>query len=596
MSSHRTQAPAHHRSGWTALLILLCAGLVLGSAAYGAWWLAAWLSGDPTPTNPLAVAIGTTTFQARWSPLATAFTVITESALIGGAIRAARSWRSVSQLDQRATAMATPRELSEVAGRSAIDKAKRLRPDADVSQPGGIGLAVGTTVQGGVGVYQSWEDMLIAFAGPRTGKTAGLAIGAVIDGPGAVIATSSKRDLRDHTRGVREGKGSRVWESDLQGVTGDPHQEFCWNPLGAVTSLKAARRLAARFVAAERIEDARLDGYFDGGAAELLAIHFLAAAVAGGDILHAYALLSQEESQLAYKLLVDSGQLPAATKLRTAQRLYPKQRDGLYDVARRNLNVLTDPDYLRTVLPPRRIQIPGDTTELGAWMPTHTLPEFDPAAFVRSADVLYALSEEGADSAAALTTALVGRVIDEARALARRSPGGRMPVPMVAVLDEAANCCKLPDLPMWYSTLGSQGILFETYLHSPAQGARVWGASQLDEMVSAANIHYYGGSVKDMAYLETISKAIGEHDVPRWAASHSEHGVSHSQSWSTELAVPVSMLFQLPKDRAIVMTSGNAPVLVRKSFWTDRPDAAEIRKSNAKYGVDAEEESAKELL
>ena len=65
-------------------------------------------------------------------------------------------------------------------------------------------------------------------------------------------------------------------------------------------------------------------------------------------------------------------------------------------------------------------------------------------------DTLYSLSKEGKARAAPLVTALtlaVCEAAEETREDARR--GGRLPVPMVAVLDEAANVCrwrKLPDL------------------------------------------------------------------------------------------------------------------------------------------------------
>jgi hypothetical protein len=68
-------------------------------------------------------------------------------------------------------------------------------------------------------------------------------------------------------------------------------------------------------------------------------------------------------------------------------------------------------------------------------------------AFVSSTDTLYAYSKEGPDLATALTTALMGCVFDAAQAAARRSPGRRLPTPLVAVLDEAANICKLAELP-----------------------------------------------------------------------------------------------------------------------------------------------------
>ena len=49
-------------------------------------------------------------------------------------------------------------------------------------------------------------------------------------------------------------------------------------------------------------------------------------------------------------------------------------------------------------------------------------------------------------------------VTEAAEGLAKRSPGGRLVVPLVAVLDEAANVCRWPELPNLYSHCGSRGI------------------------------------------------------------------------------------------------------------------------------------------
>lgn len=580
----RTEAPSRHVTEWEIVLRVIVIAFIMMLIAFVAWWLAAQIHGPAIPFNPF-LAFGHARYRALWSPLATGFTIVAEAGAITAAALVARRWRATSPIDKRARGMASPRQLKEVAGRSAVEKAQRLRPDADLSQPGAVGLTVGTTVVGGVKVLQSWEDVAIVFAGPRTGKTAGLAVGSVIDAPGPVLATSNKRDLRDLTRGVREERGDRIWESDLQGITGTAHQDWWWNPFGNVDSIASARKLAGRFISAEKAADARTDNYFDGGAKELIALYFLAAALGGGDILHAFTWLGDEDNELPAQLLETKGNPLAANKIRTAQRLNVRQRDGVYDVARRNLNVLTELSYLRTVLPPRRKLFPGDESELGSWAPTHNLPEFDPAAFVASTDVLYAMSLEGDDSATALMTALAGRIIDEALILARNSPGGRLATPLVNVFDEAANVCKLGELPAWYSHLGSQGIVCQTYLQSPAQAEEVWTPKQLKQLAASSNVRYYGGGVDDIDYLNSVAQTIGNRDVERWSTSTNSGGRSHSQSWSHELAVPVSMLAELGKDRAVVMTTGNAPVIVRKAWWSEREDAALIEKSRDKYGV-----------
>ncbi len=549
------------------------------AVAYTSWWAAAQL-GEGLPEDPW------THFTAvrSWPALAIVFTAITESAVVGAGIVAGLRTVRRHETDRRAAVMAPPRRLSEVSGAQARAKAVRLRQDTQIREPGDIGIECGRTVIGDHRVYMSWEDVGTCFGGPRTGKTAAFAIGAICSAPGPVLATSNKRDLHDHTRGVREQVG-QVWVSDLQGRCGHPSQDWWWNILEGIDRLPTARRLAGYFQSAEAIADARSDNYFEGGARELAALYLLAAAVGGGDIMHAYSWLSDEEDPLAAKILDEEGHMIAAMKLRTAQGLNPRQRDGLYDMGRRMLSVLTDDAYARTVVPPIRVRFAADTTALADWDPgtDPDLVQFRPQAFITSTDALYLLSKEGADSATALVTALVGRILDHALIVSTRSPGGRLPTPLVGVLDEAANVCKLTELPYLYSHLGSQGIVLLTFLQSPAQASEVWTPNQLDQLVSASNMHIYAGGVRDVKYLQSIADQIGEHDVERWSRSTGRGGASKSQSWSKEMTFTVQLLASLPKNRAIVLTSGNDPVLVRKVPWSDTRHAAAITASLAKY-------------
>ncbi len=48
----------------------------------------------------------------------------------------------------------------------------------------------------------------------------------------------------------------------------------------------------------------------------------------------------------------------------------------------------------------------------------------------------------------------------------RVAQGGRLPVPLVMVLDEAANVCRIRELPDLYSHLGSRGVVVQTVLQS----------------------------------------------------------------------------------------------------------------------------------
>ena len=65
---------------------------------------------------------------------------------------------------------------------------------------------IGRTVRDNLEVFGSWEDMHVDIWGPRTGKTTSRAVPAILDAPGAVVATSNKRDIVDATRGPRSEK------------------------------------------------------------------------------------------------------------------------------------------------------------------------------------------------------------------------------------------------------------------------------------------------------------------------------------------------------------------------------------------------------
>ncbi|WP_067723466.1 type IV secretory system conjugative DNA transfer family protein [Nocardia yamanashiensis] len=548
--------------------------LVVG-AAYCAWQAALLLLGRTGSWEQFRTI-------DTWPGFATALVVIAETALVAGAIVVGVRVVRRHEITRRARIMAGPHRLREVTGHQARAKARRLRPDAEVIRACDIGIVLGHTVIGDKPVYMSWEDEGVCFGGPRTGKTTGLAIAAICAAPGPVLATSNKRDLHDHCRGVREHRG-KVWVSDLQGRAGTPGQDWWWNILAGITSLPAARRLAGYFQAATREPDARADNYFEGGALELVSLYLLAAAVGGGDIMHTYSWLADEDTPLPAQQLEAAGQQIAAMKVRTAQSLNGKQRDGLYDMARRMLMVLSDPGWAQTVLPPTRKEFPGDTTALSSWGREHTLDEFDPKGFVTSTDGLFLLSLEGPDSATALITALVGRILDHALAIAAGSPRGRLPVPLVGILDEAANVCRLKELPYLYSHLGSQGVVLMTFLQSPAQASEVWTPNQLEQLVSASNAHIYAGGVRDSKYLQAVAEQIGEHDVARWSVSAGRGGSSRSQSWSTEKTLPVALLAELPKDLALVQTTGNPWVLVRKIPWQESRYADAIRDSLTRY-------------
>src|SRR5690606_883612 len=125
-------------------------------------------------------------------------------------------------------------------------------------------------------------------------------------------------------------------------------------------------------------------------------------------------------------------------------------------------------------------------------------------------------------SSAPLVSALTEAVIDVAMRKASRSAFGRLPIPLLAVLDEAANVVRWQDLPKQYSQFRSSGIVVMTVLQSWAQGARCWGDDGMNALWSAANIKVFGSGVDDANFLRERSEAIGEHSSISGSVSESK--------------------------------------------------------------------------
>lgn len=130
------------------------------------------------------------------------------------------------------------------------------------------------------------------------------------------------------------------------------------------------------------------------------------------------------------RLLREHGHEGLAASFDASYALTERQRDGVFGTARQIAGFLRSEQAA-----PWITRTPGDRR-----------PEFSPAIFATSADTLCLLSREGEGSARAITASLTQAVFDAAERTAARSRHGRLATPLVAVLDEAANVVRLPDL------------------------------------------------------------------------------------------------------------------------------------------------------
>jgi type IV secretory pathway TraG/TraD family ATPase VirD4 len=556
-----TGAGSGNVDGW----VVGAGALVIAALASVTWAAAALASvfdrAPKPPGNPFTLASDLVHHRFAWTGAATGW-AIGLSAVVAVAATAigVAMWRRV----------AGGHRIDRAARNSTRDKGLRRYTGRQKTVPGvfaGPGPIIGKVVPGArTEIRATWEDMLVVIAGPRTGKTTCFAIPAIMEAPGAVIVTSNKRDIADATRGLRSEGNRRVWIFDPQGVAG-AGASWWWDPLSYVTDVRSARKLAALWSNASKEPDARTDAYFDGAGAELLAELLLAAASAHLPASDVYRWLADSDDDTPVRLLREAGHTMFADGLRGTVNLPYKQKAGVYGVAAKVVSFLSDPRVLEWIED-------ADGKR----------PAFSPGDFVESTDTLYSLSREGEGSSGPLVTALTAAVLEAAENKAAASVGGRLAVPLLAVLDEVANVCRWRELPDLYSHYGSRGIVVLSILQSWAQGETCWGEQGMRKLWDAANVKVFAGGSTDTRFLDGLSQLFGHYD--RRTRSRSTSGQGSQTSWShqRERVFSVDDLSALPSGRAAVGLSGTRPVLVQTVPWMDRPDESTVQVSLARYG------------
>lgn len=584
-----TQQKPPSSSGVDPRLIVLTTAAVSWIVANVAAWVAFRLAGDTTggdgSVNPFAaIPQIASKDELVWTPAATVIVALFGLLAVAGLIMGLWKWvkhkSSSQQIDAAAGSMVKSGQIRGAKQKDVQRSAQRLG--------GGKGKSTGGLMvtrmldKQRTPLFMSDEQTLLMIAGARMGKTQSLVVGGIVTAPGACVATSSKADVVDLTLWPRAQVG-QTWIFDPQNVYSDSDPCWWWNPLALVKRPADARRLASYFADGVREPDAKKDAYFDAESERAFAACLLAAALAGGDLTHVFEWLMTPTNPLPVKILRAQGFAETARSAEQMANLTERQRDGIFGMARRYVDLLEDPSIARAVLPPEQVRLgisADDKILRKVAGHRHSLAEFSIADFVDSeCDTLYLLTRAGADSATGLTAAMVGEVFFASIRKAQRSPGRRLPTPLRAVLDEVANTVPLRNLPQWYSDFGSQGITPLAFLQSREQGEGVWGANGMRALSGTANIHIYGGNSDDTKYLGELSELVGEAYTKRVSVSSNRDGRSRTQSYEKERILTVNDLGAMPTERQLTLIAGNKPVLGEKVFWSELPEAGLVQQS-----------------
>lgn len=551
---------AHTMIGFGLLGVVAAA---VASIHLGQWAQARLADGAPVSANPFTTVGELIGGHRQWDSTATV-AVIAAWALVAlvavvcvGVAKLVR--QPTSRVDTASKYLASTREVASFSRHAAEQAAQSWLPSTTLAKQY-PGLLFGKVPGTKRGLWSTWEDLYLIIFGPRMGKTTSQVIPAIVDAPGHVVTTSNKRDIIDGTIRVTAGRG-QVWVFDPQRIAyGFEQQPWFFDPLDFVrrdpdTMDAAAVRLADIFKTAARGNDNGADAYFTEGGKELLARFFLAAALDHRPIGDVYLWVNDDADRTPVAILdshPDWSQQAAA--LSATYQITEKTRSGLFSQAAQMATPLGRREALKWVTPREDAR------------------RFSAHDFVRghSRDTIYILSKEGADNAAALTTALTAAIMTEAEAYGEAN-GGRLPIPLVAALDEAANVVRWPELPALYSHYGSRGIILMTILQSYAQGAEVWGDNGMELLWSAAAIVLYGGGVRDEKMLQKIEALVGDVEVFETSTSRAgESARTVSRNRKEKKILTVAELASLDQGRALVLASKRRPLIAQMIPWWQR--------------------------
>ena len=390
--------------------------------------------------------------------------------------------------------------------RTALDRVSRERADQDarwarrrdltpllVRQPEAGRLVLG---RWGRSLLAAESRHSVLVVGPtQTWKTSGLAIPALLEWDGPVLATSVKTDLLRDTVAARRARG-RVWIYDPACCTGLPADS--WSPLAGARTWSGARRTASALIDAARSgAPATADAdFWYATSAKLLAPLLYAAAVSGRTMSDVVRWVDTQDDREVLAVLAHTGHETAINAARASFAREERARSSIFTTT-------------ETVLDPFAEAVSGDESDWGDDGPG---PEaaIDPGPLLDGgAHTLYLCAPAHEQRRLRpLFSALVGQVV---RAVYERSAATGRPLdaPLLMVLDEAAAIAPLEDLDGIAATGAGQGIQLVTVWQDLAQIAARYGPRSAS-VVNNHRAKVILSGVSDAGTLDQVSTLLGE--------------------------------------------------------------------------------------
>ena len=403
-------------------------------------------------------------------------------------------------------------------------------------------------------LHAEQRHALVAFGPPQSGKSAGLAVPALLEWDGPAVASSIKTDLLACTEARRRALG-RVFVFDPFGLSGTAAS--AWSPLGAARTWDGALEVAWRLAAAGELDQRGVEGgdFWAVAAEQRLAPLLFAASATGAGmqavVRWAYGQGSRELDAAISEITGrarDEGELEGAHAAYDALRAFEAQADRT-----RSSIEATAQGLLRAYRFSRVLR-------------SATSCEITPDALLDEPATLYLIGDAKASKLLRpIFLALLSEIVDRAYERANVA-GGRLELPLLLCLDEAGNVAPLPNLAEVASTAPSHNIQLVSIFHDLAQARSRYGG-QAETVVNSHRARMLLPGVADLDTLRYFSGLAGEEETRDTTRTRGDGGRSRTTGVRRRpLAAPES-LRQLPEGEALLLYGRIAPVRVRLRMW-----------------------------
>lgn len=390
---------------------------------------------------------------------------------------------------------------------------------------------------GGQLVAAETRQSAIVIAPTQSMKTTGLAVPAILEWDGPVLATSVKTDLLHDTIEHRREVGDvLVFDpteaTDIQGAS--------WSPLVQCTSWHGAQRIAAAMCAAAQPGGSTLADadFWYSAAAKLLAPVLLAAAtVEDGSMADVVRWVDTQEVDEVRDALEQFGDEDALTAAKATWARDERQRSSIYTTAETVLSAYADPRVLAAAYDPEPLAdrlLNGSHTTVYLCAPAHEQARLRPVFATLIEQVIAAVYERATRT---------GKPLDP---------------PLLLVLDEAANVAPLPSLDTLAATAAGQGIQLVSVFQDVAQIRERWG-TRAQTIVNNHRAKLIGSGIADPDTLDLAARILGDQQVRQHSTTAGQEGRASTTESSTYRAIAAPHVLRQAEHGTALLVYGNLP-------------------------------------